>query len=134
MNPPETAGSSGVTNGMFDLSVVPGVDAEGVITGEAEPCLRSSDFEAGASILRCYTTVNLGREYGTGLRLSENGEVIGSFTHTLLACVRQFDSGPENLGSGVNLDDRSQDRFHQIECMPHPLMVSRLAPEDVLLK
>lgn len=89
-----------------------------MITGEAEPCLRSSDFEAGASILRCYTTVNLGREYGTGLRLSENGEVIGSFTHTLLACVRQFDSGPENLGSGVNLDDRSQDRFHQIECMP----------------
>src|ERR1700730_284472 len=97
---------------------VPSLEAVGVIAGEAQPCLRSSDFEAGASILRCYTTVNVGREYGTRLRLSENGNVIGSFTQTLLACVRQFDSGPENLGSGVNLDDRPQDRFHQIERMP----------------
>src|ERR1700730_2326219 len=96
---------------------VPSLEAGGVITGEAEPCLRSSDFEAGASILRCYATVNVGREYGIRLRLSKNGDVIGSFTQTLLACIRQFDGGPENLGSGVNLDDRPQDRFHQIECM-----------------
>ena len=96
---------------------VPSLEAVGVITCEAELCLRSSDFEAGASILRCYTTVNVGREYGTRLRLSKNGNVIGSLTQTLLASIRQFDSKPENLGSGLNLDDRPQNRFHQIECM-----------------
>ena len=104
-----------------------------MITGEAEPCLRSSDFEAGASILRCYTTVNVGREYGARLRLSENGQVIGSFTQTLLACVRQLDGGPENLGPGINLENRSQDASIKSSVCP-ALMVSRLAPEDVLLK
>jgi hypothetical protein len=44
------------------------LEAIGVITGEAEPCLRSSDFKAGASILRRYTTVNVGRECGTRLK------------------------------------------------------------------
>jgi hypothetical protein len=88
-----------------------------MITGEAEPCLRSSDFKAGASILWCYTTVNVGREYSTRLRLSENGDMIGSFTQTLLACVRQSDDRPENLGAGVNLDNRSQDRLQQVESM-----------------
>jgi hypothetical protein len=71
---------------------IPSLEAVGVITGEAEPCLRSSDFEAGAGILRCHTAVNVSREYGTRLRLSENGDVIGSFTHALLAGVRQSDS------------------------------------------
>jgi hypothetical protein len=93
---------------------IPSLEAVGVITSEAEPCLRSSDFEAGTSFLRRYTTVNVGREYGTRLRLSENGDVIGSFTQALLACIRQFDGGPENLGPCVNLDNRSQDRFHQV--------------------
>jgi hypothetical protein len=88
------------------------LEAIGVIAGEAEPCLRSSDFKAGASILRRYTTVNVGREYGTRLRLSENGDMIGSFTQTLLAGVRQSDDGPENLGPGVNLDDWSVVQVH----------------------
>jgi len=48
---------------------VPSLEAVGVITGKAKPCLRSSDFKAGASILWCYTTVNVGREYGTRLGL-----------------------------------------------------------------
>jgi hypothetical protein len=42
---------------------IPSLEAVGVITGEAEPCLRTSDFKAGASIPRRY--VNVRREYGT---------------------------------------------------------------------
>jgi hypothetical protein len=112
---------------------VPRVDAVGVITGEAEPCLRSSDFEAGATILRCYTNVNLGREYGTRLRLSANDEVIGNFTSTLLTGVRQFDSGPENLGwASISMIGPRTASITSRVCPP--LTVSRLAPEDVLLK
>ena len=44
--------------------------------------------------------------------------MIGGFTQTLLASVRQFDSGPQNLGSCVNLDDRPEDCFYNIEDMP----------------
>ena len=34
------------------------------------------------------------------------------------ADVRQLDSGPQNLGPGINLHDRSKDCFHHIERMP----------------
>jgi hypothetical protein len=51
-------------------------------------------------------------------RLLQDADVIGSFTHTLLAGVRQMDERPQNLGSGVNLDDRSEDPFH-IKSMSH---------------
>ena len=88
-----------------------------MITGQAEPSLRSLDFEAEASILRRDTTADVGREYGARTRLSQDVDVIGSFTQTLLAGVRQFDSGPQNLGPGINLDDRSEDCFHHIEGM-----------------
>jgi len=79
--------------------------------------------------MRRYAAANLRRECGTRTRLSQDVGVIGSFAQALLAGVRQSDDRPENLCLGVNLDDRSQDRFDQIERMP-----TRLAPEDVLLK
>ena len=45
-------------------------------------------------------------------------DVIGNFTQALLAEVRQFDRGPQNLRPGINLDDRAEDRFYHIEGMP----------------
>jgi hypothetical protein len=80
--------------------------------------LRPPDFEAEANILRCYTTADVGREYGTGARLSQYVDVIGSFTQALLCGLRQLDNGPQNFRPGIHLDDRSKDCFHQIECMP----------------
>src|ERR1700730_1911965 len=104
------------------------------MTCQAEPSLLPPDFEAEANILRRYTSVNVGREYGARTRLSQDVDVIGNFTQALLADVRQSDSGPQNLAPRINLDDLSEDCFHHIECMPPAVMVSRLAPEDVLLK
>src|ERR1700730_3439807 len=97
---------------------VPSLEAVGVIAGEAEPCLRSSDFEAGASILRCYTTVNVGREYGTRLRLSKNGDVIGSFTQTLSPVSVSLTAGQRISVRASIAMIGPRDRFHQIECMP----------------
>jgi len=58
---------------------VPGLEAVGVITGQAEPPLRPSDFEAGANILRRYTGAAVGRDYGAGARFSQDDDVIGSY-------------------------------------------------------
>ena len=60
------------------------------------------------------------QEIGQVVRLAEEEDVdvIGSFTQALLTGVRQSDSGPQNLGPGINLCDRSEDRFHHVECMP----------------
>jgi hypothetical protein len=90
-----------------------------------------SDFEAEAGVRVRYTTVNVGSENSARISLSQDAKVIGSFTHTLLSSVRQFDGGPPNLGAGVDLEDRSEDRLHHVERM---LTVNRLAPEDSLLK
>ena len=62
--------------------------------------------------------MNGGREYGARTRLSHDGDLIGSFTQTLLAGVRQFDGRPQNLVPGVDPEYRSVDRFHCIERMP----------------
>src|SRR5207237_2801156 len=55
--------------------------------------------------------------YRTGVRLPQNADVIGGFTHTLLAGVRKFDNGPQNLGPGVDLNDCSEYCFDQVERM-----------------
>jgi hypothetical protein len=112
---------------------IPSLGAVGVITVQAEPSPRTPGFETEVSVLRRYATADVSCEYRTRTRLPEDVDVIGGFTHTLLASVRQLDSGPENLGSGIDFDDFSKDRFHQIERVPRT-MVSRLAPEVVLLK
>jgi hypothetical protein len=97
---------------------VPSLEAVGVITGQAEPSIRTPDLEPEAHILRLYSSVDVGRECGAGTRLSDNADVIGGFTHALHAGLSQLDDGPPNLTPSINLDDRPQDRLHQIQRMP----------------
>src|SRR6202030_2175421 len=85
------------------------LEAVRVTAAQIEPSVFPSDFEAEAGVLVRYTTVNVGSEHSARTSLSQHAEVIGSLTHTLLSSVRQFDSGPPNLGSGVDLEDRSED-------------------------
>jgi len=89
-----------------------------MITGQAEPSAGPSDFEGGVRFFRLYTTVNVSRKYCPGTRLAQDEDLIGSFTQTVAPCVHQFDAGPQNLGPGINLDDRSENCLHQIERMP----------------
>jgi hypothetical protein len=51
----------------------------------------------------------------SGARYSQDTDVVGSLADALLAGVCQFDGGSSNLDPSVNLDNLSQDRFHQIE-------------------
>jgi hypothetical protein len=51
----------------------------------------------------------------SGARNSQDTDVVGSFADVLLAGVCQFDSGSSHLDPSVNVDNLSQDRFHQIE-------------------
>jgi hypothetical protein len=51
----------------------------------------------------------------SGARYSQDTDVVGSLADALLAGVCQFDGGSSNLDLCVNLDNLSQDRFHQIE-------------------
>src|ERR1700731_1858849 len=96
---------------------MPSLEAVGVITVQAEPSLRSPDIEREASILRRLPSADVDREDGARASLPENADVIGRFASALLAGVRQFDNGPQNLGPSIDLDDRSEDRFHQVERM-----------------
>jgi hypothetical protein len=89
-----------------------------VITGQAEPSLQCPDVEAVANILRLHSGLDVGRECGAGTRLSHDADVIGGFTHTLFAGFFQFDDGPPNLSPSVDLDNRPEYRFHDIERVP----------------
>src|SRR4029077_19221047 len=50
------------------------------------------------------TAADVCLEYRTRTRLAEDVGVIGDFTHTLFADVRQLHGRPQNLGAGVNFD------------------------------
>src|SRR5258707_1263784 len=93
------------------------LEAVRVTTRQAEPSLWSSDFEAEASIVLSYATVNVGCVYGARTCHSENVNVIRSFPQHVLPDVSQFDQGPDRLSSAVDLKDRSEKCFHEIECM-----------------
>src|ERR1700721_2785035 len=93
-------------------------EAVRVTAAQIKPSGFPSDFEAEAGVLVRYATVNVGREQSAETSLSQDAEVSGSFTPTLLPSARQFDSGPPNLGAGGDLEDRSEDRLHHIERMP----------------
>src|SRR5580692_3703810 len=86
--------------------------------GQAKRPLRSSDLESKTSILRRHAAADVGREYGTRARPTQDVDMIGSFTDTMAAGVRQFDRWPQSFGQGVNLDDLSEDGLDQIEGMP----------------
>src|SRR5580658_6020275 len=79
------------------------LEAVRVMTAQVEPSVRPSDFEPEASIPVRYTTMNVGRKYGARISLSQDARLIGSLTHTLSSGVRQFDSGPPNLGASLDL-------------------------------
>src|SRR5580700_10299255 len=93
------------------------LEAVRVTAAQIEPSVFPSDFEAEASILVRYTTMNVGGKYGARISLSQDAHLIGGLTHTLPSSVRQFDRRPPNLGAGVDLEDRSEDRLHHIERM-----------------
>jgi hypothetical protein len=119
MNPPEATASSGGANATFDVSVrSPAWDAIGVSAGQAQPSLRAPDVEAEAHFLRLHASLDVGREYGAGTRLSHDADPIGDFTHDLLARLSQLDFRPPNLGPCVYLTDRREDGFHHVERMP----------------
>jgi hypothetical protein len=51
---------------------VPGLKTVRMTTGQAKPPLRPPDFEGEASILRRYAAADVGREYGTRTRLTQD--------------------------------------------------------------
>jgi hypothetical protein len=73
---------------------VPSLEAVGVITGQAQRSLRSPDPEPEASILSRHTSTDIGCQCGTRPGLPQDADLIGSFTHTQLAGVRQINKGP----------------------------------------
>src|SRR5580704_14051004 len=65
-----------------------------VTATQIEPSIFPSDFEAETGVFVRYTTVNVGSEHSARISLSQDAEMIGSFTHAVLSSVRQFDSRP----------------------------------------
>jgi hypothetical protein len=55
---------------------------------------------------------NVGGKYRTGARLADDGDMIRGVTRALPTQVGKHDRTPQDVGPGVELDDRPRHRFH----------------------